>query len=198
MTSIKRQPAKGFTLIELVITLAILAILLALGLRSYRAWIANTKIRTMTDSIQNGLALAKATAISTNSKTQFLLTTADPVASNMASIGTNISATGSNWVIRRYQSGGTYSSADFIQGHSTAEGSSRTLINSGSAPTGCSFSSNIIFTGIGNISPVPAGNICFNVSSSDGDRPLRITVSPGGAVRMCDPQLSISSTTMGC
>lgn len=188
--------SRGFTLIELLVVVAILGVLLALGVPSFQTWIANTRIRTTAEALQNGLMLAKAEAIRRNAKVQFALTTTEPVIGNVNAI--TASSTGTNWVVRRYQSGGSYAASDFIQGRSVSDGGQNTMTNSGSAPGGCIQQSTVVFTGIGGLSPIPASTICYEVNATGGNRPLRVTVTPGGAVRMCDPGLSINTSTMGC
>jgi type IV fimbrial biogenesis protein FimT len=185
---------RGFTLIELMIVLVILGALIAAATPGFTKWIANTKVRTTAESIQNALMQAKSEAISTNRKVQFVLTTAEPIATSVPATGTN---TGRNWIIQAVAQGGT-TFDQFIQGRSLGDGGNQVLINSGSAATGCTRQATIVFTGLGIVSPVPAGMLCIDVSSTSSDRPLRITVSRGGAIRMCDPALSISTYTMGC
>jgi hypothetical protein len=94
----------------------------------------------------------------------------------------------------------TYAVGSFVQGRSLTEGSQNVLINSGSAASGCTRQADIVFTGIGFVSPVPASGslLCIDVSSTASNRPLRITIERGGAIRMCDPGLSLTNTTMGC
>ena len=67
----------GFTLIELMIGLAIGAILLVLALPGYSTWIADAQIRNAAESIASGLRYAQAEAIRQNSTVQFVL---DPTA----------------------------------------------------------------------------------------------------------------------
>lgn len=175
-----------------MITVAIVALLLALAVPSYQQWIANVRIRTTAEAIQNGLMLAKGEAVKRNTKVQFVLTSGDPVAANVNSI--TASASGTAWMVRVYQPGGTYTSADYVQGRNKAEGSQNVAVTAGQ--------STVIFTGIGGLSPIPAASIAFDVSRSGGDanvdRVLRVTVAPGGAIRVCDPKLSLSTSPLGC
>jgi type IV fimbrial biogenesis protein FimT len=61
----------GFTLIELMVGIAIMGIVLAVGLPSFRTWIENGQIRTGAESMFNGLYLARAEAIRRNEPVQF-------------------------------------------------------------------------------------------------------------------------------
>ena len=51
---------QGFTLVELMITLGVFVVLTVLALPSFNQWIANTKIRSTTESILAGFQLARA------------------------------------------------------------------------------------------------------------------------------------------
>lgn len=182
------RSSAGFTLIELVITIAILGLLLMQAVPSYQEWIANTRVRTSTDAIQNGLMLAKAEALRRNAKVQLAFTSTEPTAANVNAIVT--STTGTSWVARIYHSTNVYTSADFIQGRGASDGGNNTTVTAGQ--------STLVFTGIGTLSPVPAADVAINVSGTGATRPLRITVSRAGAIRMCDPGLSIATSPMGC
>src|SRR5512134_2922210 len=56
----------GFTLIELMITIVILAILLYVALPNFAVWMQNTQIRTAGEAILNGMQLARTEAIRRN------------------------------------------------------------------------------------------------------------------------------------
>lgn len=64
---------KGFTLIEMMVVVAIIATLLALSIPSLDTWIANTKIRSTAEAFQNGLRRAQQLAAQRNGIVQFKL-----------------------------------------------------------------------------------------------------------------------------
>jgi type IV fimbrial biogenesis protein FimT len=69
-----RAPMRGFTLIELMIGVAILALLLAIGIPSMRSWMASSKALSATEFYAEGLRLARAEAVKRNAVTRFTLT----------------------------------------------------------------------------------------------------------------------------
>jgi type IV fimbrial biogenesis protein FimT len=177
----------GFTLIELMITITIVSILTLFAMPSYKTWIANSRVRTTTEAIQNGLMLAKGQALAKNAKVQLVLTSSSPDVANVNTV--TASTAGSGWMVRVYQTT-SFTSADFIQGRSVAEGGVNTTVAAGQ--------STFVFTGVGGLSPIPAADIAINVSGTGSDRPLRIEVSQGGAIRMCDPSASLTTSAMRC
>jgi type IV fimbrial biogenesis protein FimT len=190
------SPSAGVTLVELVVTLAIVVILMALAIPSYTQWIANTKVRTTAEAIQNGLMLAKAEALRRNTRVQFVLTNTSPVVANVNSV--TASTSGTSWMVRVYEAGGTYASADFVQGRSAAEGGTNTAVSAGA--------SSLIFNGSGGVWTLVGGaltipgstGISISVSGTASNRQLNVTISQAGAIRMCDPAISLSTSTMGC
>lgn len=198
-----RQKA-GFTLIELVITLAVLAILLAFGLPSFSTWTQNSQIRTAAGAIQNGLQLARSEAVRRNAPIRFQLTSS---IDDNCTIATNAG----NWVISfddptsacghaaiNEASPVSDSTANpaprIIQRRPAAEAGGRAIVDASAAV--------VIFNGFGRLAPISpatapvAMSIDIDAPSGDGDcdtagtaRCLRVTVSIGGQVRMCDPTL---------
>jgi type IV fimbrial biogenesis protein FimT len=67
------QAPLGFTLIELVITMAVLALLVVMVLPDYSLVIQNAQMRTAAESIQSGLQLARAEALRQNTQVSFSL-----------------------------------------------------------------------------------------------------------------------------
>ena len=176
------RSAWGFTLIEMMISIAVLGILIGLSTPVYNTWIANTQIRNQAESIQNGLRLAQTEAAKRNAQVDFVLT-ADDLSADPTDASPTASTTGTSWVVR--VAGAT---PTFIQGKSSREGSPDTsLACQGTCPTG--FDGTVSFTGLGRTTL--AGALQMNVTSAQsGTRTLRVVVTTGGKVRMCDPAYS--------
>lgn len=184
----RARAGQGYSLIELLVSLSILGILTAAAIPAFGEWIANSRVRTTAESIQNGLMLAKGEAVRRNAKVQFVLTSTGPTAAN---VNTVVAATnGTGWMVRQYRATGSYTSTDYVQGRSIAEGGRNTAVAAGQ--------STFVFAGTARLSPLPATTVNINISGTGATRPLRVTVAPGSAIRMCDPALSIATTTMGC
>lgn len=170
---------RGFTLIELMITIVLMAVLLALGIPAFSEWIQNAQIRTYAESTLAGLQQARMEAVRRNRPVEFLFisTLPDPANLNGAAADTS----GPNWVVRVFQSSGIYGADDYIQGRARAEGTANVTVNASQA--------SLIFNGQGRLAGGGNATINLGSSSSAATRPLRITVSPAGQVRLCDPAL---------
>ena len=59
---------RGFTLIELMVALAIAALLLLLGMPSFTTFLRNSEIRSTAESLVNGLRAASAEAARQNKR----------------------------------------------------------------------------------------------------------------------------------
>lgn len=189
----------GTTLVELLIGLAIIAVLFSLGSPAFFSWIQNSQIRTAAEAIQNGLHLARGEAVRRNTSVRFQLTST--VTATCA-----LSTTGGSWVVSQDNPAGACNSTPsdtvaprIIQIRSSAEGSSNAAVAAGQA--------TIIFNGLGRVTPVPAGDIDIDITNptggacataaTDGMRCLRIRVSTGGQIRMCNPILA-ATDPQGC
>lgn len=194
-----RHLPNGTTLVELMIGLAIVALLFVMGAPNFFKWIQNSQIRTSAESIQNGLHLARGEAVRRNTSVRFQLTT--NVTSSCA-----LSTTGNSWVVSQDDPAGacgsTASDTDaprIVQTRPAEEGTANAAVSASQ--------SSIVFNGLGRVVPVPAGNVDINISNpsagdcatatSDGMRCLRVRVSTGGQIRMCDPILA-STDPQGC
>jgi type IV fimbrial biogenesis protein FimT len=170
----------GFTLIEMMIVVAIIAIATALGLPSYRTWVQNTQVRNAAESVANGLQKAKAEAVKQNANIEFVLGT-----NPLTHLFTN-----PPWKIQVPASAVLESSS--IEGSKNVKGTA--------TPTAAT---TITFNSLGGVGvppnqprntdgTMPFTQIDFNSSilSAADNRQLRVTIGIGGNVRMCDPDPS--------
>jgi type IV fimbrial biogenesis protein FimT len=164
--------ARGFTLLEAMVVVAIIAIVLALGVPSYQVWIQNLQIRTAAEAIVAGLQVAKNEAIRRN---QNVTLTMDTVP-------------GTGWKINM---------ADDVEGtplsaRSGDEGSRN--VDATILPDGAF---RITFNGLGRIATNvdrsdPMVTIDLDnqqIANPTDRRKLRIVIPTGGGVRMCDKQV---------
>lgn len=179
---IRSAPSRGFTLIEVMITLAVIGILAALGLPSFFAWIQNQKIRTASEAVINGVQLARAEAISRNLSggVQFIL----------------VAATG-DWTVNTVPA-----SAKPLHvrpgGEGTVNASYNVALAGGATP---STTPAVTFGPLGSVIPNPDGSAAIAqidisnpmIGTADGARPLRVIVAPSGNVVMCDPGLTVTN-----
>jgi type IV fimbrial biogenesis protein FimT len=160
----------GFSLIELMIVVSIIAIVAVFAMPSYRAWNQNTKVRTAAESIQNGIQRARSEALMRNTPVQFTL-------------GAN-----SAWTVRCVNAA---SCVDLAGGvvetrNSQEGGTSQATINT--TPGGAA---SVVFTNLGIKSTTAANQLTqVDVGIVDADRNLNITIGGGGNVRVCDPHAS--------
>lgn len=163
---------RGFSLVELMVTVAVLSLLMTLAVPSFNEWIQNGRIRTAAESIQNGLQVARAEAVRRNARVEFALV-----------------GTGGGWVVRFAGGGAT------IQARSGSEGAGGVVLS-----TVPEDATSVAFDGLGRAeNTLTAINVDVPTSALPAaqSRDLRITIGTGG-VRMCDPNVSDSRDPRKC
>jgi type IV fimbrial biogenesis protein FimT len=174
----------GFNLIEIMVSLTVLAILIALGAPSFGEWLQNQQIRAATEALVNGMQVARGEAIKRNLAVQLTL--------DLPSGWTVCEAT-------KQPCDGTLLAdpvrvQDVIQSRSGGEG---TRNAKAITPNGALA---VTFSPLGGVvanadNPVTASITQVDVVNTQGDctaaggpmRCLRVVVTGGGSIRMCDP-----------
>lgn len=155
----------GFTLAELMLALGISAILVAIAVPSMRSFIENARIRATSESLQNGLALARNEAVRRNERIEFV-------------------AQATGWVVRVPGSGTPLQEASGREGRggltltlAPADADRITFDSFGRAIANVDGSPTLTGVDIASTSPPSSGNY----------RPLRIQIQATGAARLCNP-----------
>ena len=73
-----RANKRGFSLIELMVVIAIVSVLMSLGIPAFINYLHNVRLRVAAESFLSGIQSARAEAIRLNSNVQFLLTNETP------------------------------------------------------------------------------------------------------------------------
>jgi type IV fimbrial biogenesis protein FimT len=191
-----RRFTSGFTIVELMVTITLLAILLAMAMPSFTTWVRNAQVRTISDALQNGLRLAQAEAVRRHRQVVFFRT--DQTACDTS---TSAASNGAFWAVRTLPlvAGDAVEAVQCgvlsdVAAGVTIAGPAAVCFNSGGRQ-------------VANADPDIGGTACaldvsgtstFDLSSTNADRPLRVLVALGGSVRMCDPAKALSSAPDGC
>jgi type IV fimbrial biogenesis protein FimT len=167
MLTPKRQ--SGVTIIELLIGVTLLALLMGIGVPTFRLWLQNSQIRTAADGVINGVQLARAEAIRRNRPVEFVL------------------RDGTNWSVVLVNPRTTLQDRTGDEGSKKATltvqpgGADRVTFN----PIGAPASNN-------QDGSFPIQQIDITGTQGlTGMRALRIVVSVSGSVRMCDPDSNL-------
>ncbi|RYF57538.1 MAG: type II secretion system protein GspH [Comamonadaceae bacterium] len=183
----------------MLVTIVLMSILMALAMPSLSAWIRNSKIRAVSDSLQNGLRLAQSEATRRSRQVVFSLTDDKPTAS-----GYTAKTDGNHWAINSVVAMTADETSAFVEAGVLTDVGSNVRVT---GPAAICF--NAIGRLVANSTPgvtaancsLPAGtppvhtyNITFADAVTGVDRPLRVTVALGGQVRLCDPAKTLSDT----
>lgn len=186
----------GMTIVELLIAIAIVALVLAFAGPSARNWIQNSQIRNGAESILGGIKKARFEAISRNATVAFELTDASSTAWHVCLFDTVTGACSAT--APDIATGAPEGSANARVGVETAFTSYATPLAGGT-----NIPSLVAFDSFGRVSPSSPTNIARlevrnPILASGDERRLDISVGIGGEILMCDPQLSKATNPQGC
>jgi type IV fimbrial biogenesis protein FimT len=169
--------AGGFTLVELMITVAVVAVLLVLGVPTLRGVIENGRIRAAGESWKYGLTLARSEAVRRNAQVEFV-------------------TDAGGWEVRLVTTGEVLHEAAGIEG---AQRLDITILPDDAT--------RVTYDSFGRVvdpNPNPPGGsepiVQVDIESTnpptDDDRyhPLRLQVLAGGMTRLCDPKVAATDS----
>lgn len=191
---------RGFSMVELMVVVALSVILMSVAVPSFQTWIRNAQIRATAESVQSGARVAQAEALRLYQ--QVVLFRTDEANCSAAATA---AAAGKYWAVRTVPIAGG-PAARTVQCGTVADAGSGITVN---GPTALCFSAAgrlmaHAAPGVGAGAAcvlAAAGTSSYDIlgGTSAGTRPLRVIVALGGSVRMCDPaKVYGADTPEGC
>jgi type IV fimbrial biogenesis protein FimT len=189
---LSRRRYRGVTVTELVVGMALIAILFGLGAPAMGTYLQNSKLASAAAGYFAGIQLARTEAIRRNVRTEFVLTD-DPVSTaNLANVVAPAVA-GRNWIVRAASAPG-FAAVEVKAGAEGDGSSGASIVATGSATLPAVFDGRIAFNGFGGTADSasyainitnPAAGTCAALGGPIRCR--RITITPGGQILSCDP-----------
>ncbi|MDP1690774.1 MAG: GspH/FimT family pseudopilin [Burkholderiaceae bacterium] len=218
------RPSRGMTMIELAVTMVILAMLLVGAGPSIGAWMRNTQVRNTASSIQAGLNHARNEAMRRNAPIRFSLVSL----ADSAVMGSScaLSGAGVSWVVSvRDPSAncqfapvtlpGTSADAGLVAAYlaAVADASNPLIVEANAGGVGgknvvvaartadnSAAANTVTFNAFGRVAdatPIGFINVSNDVAGNDY-RGLRIEIGNGGTVRTCDRGIAAGTDPRYC
>jgi len=161
------EKSAGFTLIELMIAVALLAVLVTVGLPEFRQMLRNYEVRVAAESVANGLQRARAEAVAKNARVQFVL------------------GAGTSWYVDYVA---TPNPSARLDSRASTDGSTNATLTV--LPVGAT---TLTFNQLGQmVTPNPDGSAPLtqiSLAAPGASQNLRVLIGAGGNARVCDPSL---------
>lgn len=196
---------RGFTLIEAMVVVAILAVLAVVAAPGLGTWMDNVRIRSTSDALQQGIQMARAEAIRRNQSVTFWLVSHSD--SNQLDNSCELSNTHGSWVVSIDDPAklcatapSTTSAPRIVASRSLADSGASVAIEA-LQDDGATAATSITFNGFGRVvnASTAIGQINITGPQSDASyKDLRVQVSPAGQVRLCEPGISTTGDPRKC
>ncbi len=165
-----RRAAAGFSLIELMVTVAVLAVGLSLAAPTLSKQIANYRVRSAAEGVINGLNHARAEAVRRNTNVSFTLQ----------------SDGGAGWTVAQVSTSAT------LQAKASGETPGVTATSTTSSRAVTFTSTGLVDTTGTRLSQV---DLASNVAGSET---RRVDIFGGGLIRVCDPAITADGDPRRC
>lgn len=195
---------RGFSLIELLVVMALIGVMMAMAVPAFGKWSADAHVRAAAESLVNAIRLTQATGVAKGRTSQFALTTDAPPVVTSTPV-----ADSPNWFAELNPLVGsdeTQASLGLIL--KSTEGTQHSIAISGPALTCFSATGRQVTllasaTSTGAACTAPTNDqtspTTYTVSRANASRSFKVLVYLGGRVRMCDAAKTLSSSNPdGC
>lgn len=189
--------ARGFTLVELMVALAIVALLLMFVAPSSAIWIQNTRLRSSAEAVTSCMQTARLEAIKRNTyvscqlidpnSSAWLVCLYDPVNNVCQSAQPNLAQRD-----KSEDAGITTFGVDFTNSNTAIALSSG---NNMPAQSTFDYFGRLASTAPNNVMRIDVRNTQL---SANDERRLVVTITLGGQIHVCDPKLSKATNPQGC
>jgi type IV fimbrial biogenesis protein FimT len=195
---------RGLTLIEVVVVLALLAILaFAVGPNVVSA-VGNQRIRGSSESLMQGLQRARNEALKMNRPVSLWLVT--PNGSGALDNTCALAATARSWVVSLNDPAGKCAAANgltvdpMIIERPVSGSTAGTVAIAALQSDGSTAATSVTFDGFGRVTAATAiATIDLDLATPSNDyRRLRIEVGRGGSVRLCEPAITATDDPRRC
>ena len=205
---------RGFSMVELLVSIAILAIVLGLGIPSFSAWISNGQVRSTAESLLAAIQLTRGEAVRQNNRSQLVLTGDASGVAGWQVVAASSSVPGSFAIADGATIAQTAGAAETGEnarlGVSTAvQPASNCCAASVAAGTGMGTNPppGIVFDAFGKVSADLSVTAVTRIdvtkvgdteaNDEEKNRRMVILISPFGVAKLCKPSLP-ASNSQGC
>lgn len=191
---------RGFTLVELMVAIAVMGLLLVAVSPALNDWAINLRIRNTASAVEQGLQLARQEAIRRNQAVGFYFVSSSAADSGTLNNSCALSSTDGSWVVSVRSPAGKCATAPsttvdpmIVNSHPVGDGGRGVAVSATQADKSTA-ATTVTFNGLGSVTN--AGAVArvdiTAATNSNRYRSLCVELSGIGAPRVCDPALAAS------